>query len=154
MSNSHSRLVFLGCALPRVLGQNVWESLLLFRKNSGVSTFGLSVDQKVGFGLRIRDFSGIKSIRDFEDPIWVRVSGSRLSRDPPRSKPLCQKIWPRGIRGSRYFPTACEFEQLGDLISFVISMQRSHRGGRVRGITGGISPQSTISGGLIRVRNP
>ncbi len=92
-----------------VLGQNVWESLLLFRKTPGLNLRSSKKSDWPAYRA-----SGVKSIREFENQ-YVRVSVVAFS-SVLRVEATVPGGLAEGLFVGRAISNACELEQLGDLI--------------------------------------
>jgi hypothetical protein len=92
-----------------VLGQNVWESLLLFRKTPGLNLRSSKKSDWPAY----RD-SDLKSIREFEDQ-YIRVSVTAFP-SVLRVEATVPGNLSEGLFVGRAISNACEFEQLGDLV--------------------------------------
>jgi hypothetical protein len=92
-----------------VLGQNVWESLLLFRKTPGLNLGSSKKSDWPAYRA-----SSVKSIREFEDK-YARVSVIAFPC-VLRVEATVPGDLAEGLFVGRAISNACEFEQLGDLI--------------------------------------
>jgi len=91
------------------LGQNVWESLLLFRSTPNLNLRSIKKTDWPAYRA-----SGTKSVREFEDN-YVRVS-VLASPGVLRVEATVPGDAGRGLFVGRVISNACEFEHLGDLI--------------------------------------
>jgi hypothetical protein len=96
-------------APAETLGQNAWESLLLFRKTPGLNLRSSKKSDWPAYRA-----SGLKSIREFEDQ-YVRVSVVAFP-NVLRVEATVPRNVAEGLFVGRTISNACEFEQLGDLI--------------------------------------